>query len=260
MDAVKHLIKTHCPGLVSVYRQLRKRKTPLRCDEVLATVFGDIQSTTPDVFFVEIGAMDGISFDPLYRYVTRYGWRGLLVEPLPDQFEQLRRNYEGHQGLSFENVAIADEPCIRPMYRIDPDAVKRGLVPDWARGISSFFNDRNALGGLRVPAESYEQMRPHITTETVSCDSLANVLRRHRVRKIDVFVTDVEGYDYQVLRQFDFGQFSPSVILMEWYNLPHDERRLSLSLLRKHDYRTVSVWEGCVENLLAWRGINLDLK
>jgi len=38
--------------------------------------------------------MDGAAYDPLHEFVARYGWRGLLVEPLPDMFEQLRRTYE----------------------------------------------------------------------------------------------------------------------------------------------------------------------
>ncbi len=67
-------------------------------------------------------------------------------------------------------------------------------------------------------------MRPHITTQAVSCDTLAHVLERHRVRKIDAFVMDVEGYDYQVLRQLDFGRFSPRIIMMEWYNLPNERK------------------------------------
>lgn len=254
MDALKQMIKTHCPQVVSLYRWLRNGENHLQQDEVLAILFDRLQATTSKVFFVEVGAMDGVSFDPLYRYVTRYGWHGLLVEPLPDLFAQLRHNYGRHAGLIFENVAIADLPGNKPMYRIHPDAVDGGLVPGWARGISSFFKDRNALGGLRVPAESFEQIRPYITTQIVACDTLPHLLERHRVRKIDVFVMDVEGYDYQVLRQFDFRRFSPHVILMEWYNLPLEERTLSRRLLRDQGYHTAPVWEGSVENFVAWRG------
>jgi FkbM family methyltransferase len=250
---LKRLIKAHCPGLVALYRQFRKRLMPLQHQEVLATVFSEIQQTTSDVFFVEIGAMDGVSFDPLYQYVIRYGWRGLLIEPLPDIFEQLRRNYDGRPGLSFENVAIADESGTRMMYRVNPDAIEQGVVPGWAKGISSFFNDRNALGGLRVPTETFEQMRPYITKQAVVCDTLPRVLERHGVQKLDVLVMDVEGYDFHVLRQLDFGRFLPHMIMMEWYNLPPAEKKLTLQLLKKQGYRTAQVREGCVENLVAWQ-------
>ena len=36
----------------------------------------------PDPFFLEIGAMDGRSLDPLYATARKFGWRGMLVEPL----------------------------------------------------------------------------------------------------------------------------------------------------------------------------------
>jgi FkbM family methyltransferase len=193
----------------------------------------------------------------LYQYVTRYGWHGLLIEPLPDIFEQLRRNYDGHQGLSFENVAIANEPGTRLMYRVNPDAIQQGLVPAWAKGISSFFNDRNALGGLRVPTDTFEQMRPYITKQEVSCDTLPHVLDRNRVQKIDVLVMDVEGYDFHVLKQLDFQRFFPHMIMMEWYNLPHDEKKQALQLLKKHGYRTAQVREDAVKNLVAWQGTKI---
>jgi FkbM family methyltransferase len=254
LHPLKRLIKAHCPGLVALYHQFRKSLRPLQHHEVLASVFSEIQQTTSDVFFVEIGAMDGVSFDPLYQYVMRYGWRGLLIEPLPDLFEQLRRNYDGQRGLSFENIAISEETGTRVMYRVNPDAIEQGLVPRWAKGISSFFNDRNALGGLRVPTETFEQMRPYITKQSVSCDTLARVFERHGVQKIDVLVMDVEGYDFHVLRQLDFGRFLPHVIMMEWYNLPHGEKKLTLQLLKKHGYHTAQVREDAVENLVAWQG------
>ena len=62
-------------------------------------------------FFVVIGAMDGISFDEFHQYVGRFGWPGLLVEPIPAQFERLLANYEGIPGVQhrrFDNCAVAE--------------------------------------------------------------------------------------------------------------------------------------------------------
>ena len=35
-----------------------------------------------DVFLVQIGANDGITIDPLYKFVTEYAWRGVLLDLL----------------------------------------------------------------------------------------------------------------------------------------------------------------------------------
>lgn len=193
---------------------------------------------SPNVFFVEVGANDGFAFDPLYESVVKHGWRGLLIEPLPDLFAQLRETYEGREGMVFENVAIAEYTGQKTMIRVDPEAVELGRVPYWAKGIGSFFHDRNALGGQRISEAEFATIRPHIISETVRCDTLENLFRKHSIHKVDLLQIDVEGYDYQVLKQVDFSRLRPRVIRMEWYNLPPDEKQMSLDLLKRWGYRT----------------------
>jgi FkbM family methyltransferase len=201
-----------------------------------------------DVFFVEVGAMDGIAFDPLYDSVNKYGWRGLLVEPLPDLFAQLGRTYDGCDGIILENVAIAESSGTITMTRVKPEAVAQGLVPSWAKGMSSLFEDRNGLAGHRISEEDFRKIRPHIVHEVVQCDRLENILHKHHVSKIDLLQIDVEGYDYHVLKQVDFSRFQPKVIRMEWCNLPPEEKQLSRNLLRRAGYHLVEL----EFDLIAW--------
>ena len=114
----------------------------------------------PDPFFLEIGAMDGRSLDPLYATARKFGWRGMLVEPLRDLFEQLKENYENDRKLIFENVAISDTYEMRNLYRVPISAVDAGEVPSWAAAIATFYSDRNAIGGIRTPREDYDRIRP----------------------------------------------------------------------------------------------------
>jgi FkbM family methyltransferase len=209
----------------------------------------DNLARSPDVFFLEIGAMDGIAFDPLYDAVLKHGWGGLLVEPLPDLFAQLCRTYAGRKGIILENIAIADTTGSMTMTRVKPDAVAQGLVPSWAKGMSSLFEDRNGLAGHRISGEDFEKIRPHIMRETVRCDTLDNILRKHDIAKVDILQIDVEGYDYHVLKQVDFSRFRPTVIRMEWCNLPQNEKQSSRDLLRRWGYRMAEV----EFDLIAWR-------
>ncbi|MDP9133078.1 MAG: FkbM family methyltransferase, partial [Nitrospirota bacterium] len=204
---------------------------------------------SPDVFFMEVGANDGLAFDPLYESVIKHGWRGLLIEPLPDLFGQLRHTYEGRDGMIFENVAIAEETGTKTMIRVDPEAVELGRVPYWTKGIGSFFQDRNALGGRRISEEEFAKIRPHIISEPIRCDTLPNVFRKHCIAKVDLLQIDVEGYDYYVLKQFDFSTLRPLVVRMEWYNLPPDEKQMTLDLFKKWGYRTSQL----EFDLIAWR-------
>lgn len=135
------------------------------------------------------------------------------------------------------------------MIRVDPEVVELGGVPYWAKGIASFFHDRNALGGQRISEEGFEKIRPHIITEPIQCDTLANLFQKHHVTKVDLLQIDVEGYDYHVLKQVDFSRLRPLVIRMEWYNQPQDEKQMSRDLLKKWGYRTSQL----EFDLIAWR-------
>ena len=58
----------------------------------------DLSQRVNQIHFLEIGAMDGKSFDLLHEMIHRYKWTGVLVEPLPDLFEELKNNYVDCEG------------------------------------------------------------------------------------------------------------------------------------------------------------------
>lgn len=175
------------------------------------------------LFFLQVGAMDGKNFDPLFEHVRRYQWQGLLIEPLPDMFERLRRNYADCAGLLFENSAVADTVGEIEIHRVPLHLIDSGVVPSWAAGISSLYPDRNAIGGKRTPAEDFAKIRDHIEKLGVRGEPLPSILARHRIERIDLLQIDTEGHDYKVLRQFDFNRYRPELVQMEIYNLPEEE-------------------------------------
>jgi hypothetical protein len=56
--------------------------------------------------FINVGANDGISKDPVYQLIQE-GWKGILIEPIPYYFNNLKENLKDYEGLIFENIAIA---------------------------------------------------------------------------------------------------------------------------------------------------------
>ena len=202
-------------------------------DELLYKLHSDVK----DVFFIQIGAMDGVAFDPLRPHVTRNNWHGILVEPLVDCFEQLCANYSGMDNLTFENAAITEKKETRKLKRVPADTILSHGLPEWARGISSFYTDRNAIGGLGCSKEEYEKIRPCIIEEEVDCIPLETLLSRNNVTKIDLLQIDTEGYDFHILKQLDFTRYKPYVINMEFVLLPPDEQRDCLHLLARHGYK-----------------------
>ena len=56
---------------------------------LLEFVLKDIILKTPDFFFVQVGANDGKMGDPLCDLIKKYKLKGLLIEPLPEEFKLL---------------------------------------------------------------------------------------------------------------------------------------------------------------------------
>jgi hypothetical protein len=94
------------------------------------------QKRGSSMFFLQVGAMDGKNFDPLFKHVRRFNWQGLLIEPLPDMFERLRQNYSDCAGLLFENCAVTDAAEEIEIHRVPLHLIDAGVVPPWAAGIS----------------------------------------------------------------------------------------------------------------------------
>lgn len=199
-----------------------------------------LQARGHDTFLVQVGAMDGVTFDPVHSLVKELHWKGLLVEPLPDLFQELRSNYQEVEGLVFENCAIASYCGTIDLYRVPLHLVRTEEVPAWAAGISSVFSNRNAIGGLNATPEEYAKIKESVIRVPVPCMTLPALLRKHGVDRVDVLQIDAEGSDLIVLSQLDFGRYHPFIIHVEFYNLPRNEQQVLFHLLLSHGY-TLSI-------------------
>tara|TARA_B100000530_G_scaffold336917_1_gene293412 strand:+ start:8012 stop:10093 length:2082 start_codon:yes stop_codon:yes gene_type:complete len=176
------------------------------------------------VQFIQVGAMDGVSYDPIHPFIRNFGWHGVLVEPLPDMLERTRNNYQGCSGLVFENVAITEQVETKPLYRIAPEVIVKHKLPDWLKGMSTFSDTK---------LKDYQQ---YVTVEEVQCMPLMKLIERNPLPHIDVFQIDTEGYDYKVFKQLDFSKFRPTIVNLEIVNLNADEMHALEQDLFAQDY------------------------
>ena len=51
--------------------------------------------------------------------------------------------------------------------------------------------------------------------EEVRCLSVATLLARHSIVRLDLLVIDTEGWDWRILRQFDLARLQPKLLLYE---------------------------------------------
>ena len=192
-----------------------------------------------DVFILQIGAMDGKTFDPVHEYITRFQWSGLLVEPIGEHFENLKHNYENYVNIALANVAIGEKDGSTIMHRVSSENIAAEHVPKWGPGLASFYTDRNAL--------AFEGVKPFMQEDEVNCLTLPSLLKQHKISKIDVLQIDAEGHDYHILKQLDFRIYKPMVIHLEIVNLPKAEQTACKKLLDEWGY----IHAKCGYDLLA---------
>jgi FkbM family methyltransferase len=191
-----------------------------------------------NVFFIQVGANDGLQADMIHHFVRRYGWRGITVEPVPQFFDALVKNYAGATGLIFENKAIGEQEGWFPIYRLRDDEEN---LPEWHKGLASF--DRNTI---LSHATEIPDIESYIVEEMVEAVSVRTLLARHHVADIDLLLIDTEGYDYKVLKQFDLLQYRPELVIYENKHLSSGESSAAIGLLEAAHYQVHSFTENTV--------------
>lgn len=184
-----------------------------------------------ELFVLNIGAMDGITFDEMAGYLKSYAFKGLFVEPIRVHYEQLRENFS-EEGHLFENAAIAEYDGEIEMLTIDHSVIKRGLVHLAFSGMSAVYPPKNGLGSEqdRQVVENYGQK------VTVPCITFKTLLEKHGLKGFDVIKIDAEGYDYRIFKQIDLKKYRPKVIRVEWSVIDEFEKEALILQLEDAGY------------------------
>jgi FkbM family methyltransferase len=186
-----------------------------------------------DIFVLKIGANDGVTNDPLASLLlsdARY--RGLLVEPIPMYAAMLRANYGRCGRFIIEQAAVAASSGTANMYYVDERALKltEAAPPNCLRQFAS-------LDQLHVLKHLAPEMQWAVTGTPVECVAVNALLSRNNVQKIDLLHIDAEGFDYVILRQFDFSALRPRVVLFEHKHLSNPDRWAAKTMMGLAGYK-----------------------
>lgn len=160
-----------------------------------------------DGFFLETGANHPTKCSQTFLFESN-GWRGILVEPIPNNCELLRQK--------------------RPRSRIFQFAL--GAPEQRGRAKFSVAAGNDGLSSF-VPRKGV--VVEHV--EEVEVRTLDDVLAEAGNPKLDLVSIDVEGAELQVLRGFDLARHQPAVLLVE----DHLQGLAVHRHLVRHGYRLV---------------------
>ena len=181
--------------------------------------------------FLQVGAYDGVTHDPINAHVRREGWNGILVEPQPLAFDRLKANYADVSGLAFVNAAIASEPGPRALFVLQDEA---GSLIESLGGLAS-LNRARLERFMDTDGRLYPGVR--IGSLQVRCTTFQDVLSE--TPSLDLLLIDAEGFDLELLKLFDFQRFLPAIVRFEHVHLSTSDWNEAVELLARHGYRTL---------------------
>ena len=152
-------------------------------------------------FFVEAGGFDGFTQSNTY-YLERFrGWRGILVEPMPELAALARSNRPKATVLRYALVS--------PDHRDDTVEMEFG---DLMTAVSGLHDPDWAAGGLVL---GWRDRR----TERVPARTLSGLPDQAGSPDVDLLSLDVEGYEATALAGLDLSRHAPAWILVEMHDL-----------------------------------------
>lgn len=159
-----------------------------------------LHSGKPGGVFVEIGAHDGISISNTYYLENKLGWNGLVVEPNPVIYNQLKRN----RLCNTVNASVGAK---------NGTAVYR-LISGYAEQLSGLVDQYHPTHLDRIENEIDQYGGGYQDIEVI-CYSINTLFEKYQLDHVDYLSIDVEGGEKSIIDELDFNRFDISVIGIE---------------------------------------------
>jgi FkbM family methyltransferase len=160
-------------------------------------------------FFVELGANDGISQSNTKHLEMFHGWRGVLVEPYPGNFQKLSKTRS--RATYFVNSA-----CVSfEFQKSDIELTYSNLMTTPMEGASD-VEDRKSHA---QSGQKFLKGAEKVSTFSAKARTLNSILDDAGAPStINLLSLDVEGGELEVLRGVDHAKYRFSWILVESRN------------------------------------------
>lgn len=151
--------------------------------------------------YVELGALDGVTYSNTYFFRHALEWRGALIEPNTRSFEKLKQNRAPRDDV-FNFAVCANKQMVH-------------FLEDGGNGaISGVVEFMAPTFAKRWHGET----NPKATLTKITCESLSGILSQSDVvgaGHVDFLSVDVEGGEFEVIKTLDFDKHQFGVIFYE---------------------------------------------
>ena len=184
---------------------------------------------------IQIGANDGSRFDELNIFIKKYKIKSVLVEPINEYFEDLKRNYKNFENVYFENSAITVGTKKKEIFVVNNKNLDD--YDEHIKGISSF--DKNHLIKHGVKSN-------HIFKKKINCISILNLLKKYNISNLDILFIDAEGYDGDILIDFFSSSTQEPILIFEYIHIENKIFKDLVSILTNKKYSYFNINENLI--------------
>ena len=256
----------------------------------------ELVRTQPQPFVVQVGANDHsprpqVNEDPVPAAI-RFGFRALLIEPIPEMASRLEARYASTPRVRVINAAVCGNCSTqekRTMYTVDLTnrtghwgtnfSDPRCITLTGARWVQELgsFRKAHVLEAAKQLGKNQKQRceecsallaRPlpwnclrrvvfdNIVSTTVPCVCLKELLREEK--HADLLMVDTEGFDFHVLQQYPFDTVETARVVYESAHLADEEVIAAAEKLRALGFANVQGGLGKVSTA-AWQHMNVTV-
>ena len=164
-------------------------------------------------YFVEFGATNGLYLSNTYLLEKKFGWLGIVAEPLKSKYAELIRNRSCH----------IEDKCV---WKNSGELLKFLEAND--QDLSTIFEYQDK--------DLHRESRKNGQISDVETISLNDLLKKYNApRLIDYLSIDTEGSEFEILSNFNFEKYEFRVITVE-HNYTN-QREAIYNLLTSFGYK-----------------------
>ena len=172
----------------------------------------------------------------------------LLVEPVPHNVVEIKKNLNNLEGITIEQVALSDKNETRNFYFVKNTSIHK-LKKHWSSGIGS-FNKQHLLDHKSKRFKIEEEDIDKISIEAIRFKDLVD---KYNINQIDKLLVDVEGSEFAILNDINFSAINIKKIIFEYkhfdgYQTTGKKLEEILTKFEENGYTTKKIDE---ENILA---------
>lgn len=217
---------------------VKNKNRPINVENIDNELSNYINSLTTNPTFVHIGAFDGTTNDPMYKYV-KTDWNGIVVEGEKSAYRKLVTTYEKFNNIQAINAVINETTDEIKFYHFNYHHHYNALS---TTNYQTIFNYQH---------EQHPDIQKDMSVSNVKAIGVKNLVTQYSLQRINILRLSTGGTEYSLLKLFFSLKILPDILVID-NKLLRDNYDNFYKLLKRNNYKSFkdSYNTLCIHNTL----------